>query len=132
MKVTAGRLPQSGRYELLVGRAAQQQFEGLALGDTLRLADMDWPVVGVFEAGGGAAESEIWTDLPMLQSAFRLGNGVNSVRVKPSSARRGETFAAHLKADKTLDVSAMPENQYFQGSVQQLFGVVRAFAYPLL
>ncbi len=54
--------------------------------------DIDWTVVGVFEAGGGAVESEIWTDLPMLQSAFRLGNGVNSVRVKPSSAQHGGVF----------------------------------------
>jgi putative ABC transport system permease protein len=132
MKLIAGRLPESGKYELLVGRSTQQQFNGLALGDTLRLADTDWPIVGVFEAGGGAVESEIWTDLPMLQSAFRLGNGVHSVRVKPSSRAQGEAFTARVKADKPLGVNAMPENDYFQGPVQNLFFVVRSFALPLL
>jgi putative ABC transport system permease protein len=132
MKLTAGRFLQTGRYELLVGRAAQAQFEGLTLGDSLHLADTDWAVVGVFEAGGGAAESEIWTDLPMLQSAFRLGNGVHSVRVKPSSDEQSAAFIARLKANSTLGVSAQRENDYYQGSVQGLFGIVRAFAYPLL
>ena len=132
MKLTTGRFLQTGRYELLVGRGAQQQFEGLALGDTLRLADTDWTIVGVFEAGGGAVESEIWTDLPMLQSAFRLGTGVNGVRVKPSTPQQGAAFADRLKANATLGVSAVPENDYFQGSVQGLFNVMRAFAYPLL
>ena len=132
MKITAGRFMQTGRYELLVGRSAQQQFEGLALGDTLRLADTDWQIVGVFEAGGGAAESEIWTDLPMLQSAFRLGNGVHSVRVKPSSVQQAAAFTSRLKANATLGVSAQPENDYYQGSVRNLFGIVRSFAYPLL
>jgi putative ABC transport system permease protein len=115
-----------------VGRAAQAQFEGLTLGDSLHLADTVWAVVGVFEAGGGAAESEIWTDLPMLQSAFRLGNGVHSVRVKPSSDEQSAAFIARLKANSTLGVSAQRENDYYQGSVQGLFGIVRAFAYPLL
>lgn len=132
MKLVSGRFLQTGRYELLVGRGAQQQFEGLGLGYKLRLADTDWEIVGVFEAGGGAVESEIWTDLPMLQSAFRLGNGVHSVRVKPSSTQQGSAFAARLKANATLGVTAMPENDYFAGSVQQLFSVMRAFAYPLL
>lgn len=132
MKLTAGRMLATGRYELLVGHGAQDQFQGLNLGDTLRLADIDWTIVGVFEAGGGAVESEIWTDLPMLQSAFRLGNGVHSVRVKPSSTQQGMAFADRLKANATLGVTAQPENAYFEGSVQQLFGVVRAFAYPLL
>jgi putative ABC transport system permease protein len=37
MRLTSGRMFQSGRYELIVGRASQQQFAGLQLGSTLRL-----------------------------------------------------------------------------------------------
>ena len=50
MKLVAGRMVQSGRYELLVGRASQKQFAGLQLGTTLHLADSDWRIVGVFAA----------------------------------------------------------------------------------
>jgi putative ABC transport system permease protein len=132
LKIVAGRDLQTGRYELLVGRSAQLQFEGVALGDTLKLADVDWKIVGVFEAGGSAVESEVWAELPMLQSAFRLGNGVHSVRVKPSSNALGAALIERLKANPTLGVTMQRENDYFEGSVGRLFSIVRAFAYPLL
>ncbi len=48
MRLESGRLFQSGRYELIVGHASQQQFGGLQLGSTLHLADADWRIVGVF------------------------------------------------------------------------------------
>ncbi len=73
LKLTAGRAIAPGQYELLVGRSSQRQFAGLDIGSHLRLADTDWRIVGVFEDGGGAIESELWADLPILQSAFRLG-----------------------------------------------------------
>jgi putative ABC transport system permease protein len=41
-------------------------------------------------------------------------------------------FADRLKANSTLGATAQRENDYFQGSVQGLFNVVRLFAYPLL
>ena len=132
LKITAGRSMDTGKYELLVGRGAQQQFEGLELGDSLRLADTDWTIVGVFEAGGSGVESEIWTDLPMVQSAFRLGNGVHTLRVRPSSAQQVTALADRLKANSTLGVSAQRENDYYQRSAQGLFGIVSSFAYPLL
>ena len=50
----------SGRYELIVGRASQQQFAGLQLGSSLHLADADWRIVGVFTATGTGVESEVW------------------------------------------------------------------------
>jgi len=33
-------------------------------------------VVGVFEAGGSISESEVWTDLTVLQGVYRRGNSV--------------------------------------------------------
>ena len=53
-----GRMFATGRNELIVGRSAQSEFEGLDLGATIRFGRTDWQVVGVFEANGGVAESE--------------------------------------------------------------------------
>lgn len=131
-KLTEGRLIQSGRYELIAGRASQQQFAGLHVGNTLHLADTDWTIVGVFEAGGGAVESEVWADLPVLQSAFRLGNGVHSVRVKPTRAQAAAAFERRLKETSTLGVGVQLESAYYQRSVQRLFQILKYFSYPLL
>jgi putative ABC transport system permease protein len=132
LKVTAGRALASGRYELLVGRSSQRQFAGLEVGSHLRLADTDWSIVGAFEDGGGAIESELWADLPILQSAFRLGPDVHSVRVKLSSNAAAISFQAALKAAANLGVYALPESQYYQRMAADLLGTVRFFALPLL
>ena len=132
LKLTEGRLMQPGRYELIVGRGGQQQFAGLGLGSTLRLGDADWTVVGVFDAGGGAVESEIWTDLPALQTAFRLGSNVHSVRVKFATAAASAAFSKRLQESSNLGVSARRESDYYALSAAQLFGVMRLFSYPLL
>ena len=132
LKVVAGRAMAPGRFELLVGRSGQRQFAGLNIGDRLRLADTDWEIVGVFEDGGGAIESELWADLPVLQSAFRLGPDVHSVRVKSSSSAAAAAFQAALKAAPNLGVYAIPESQYYQRLARDLLSTVRFFALPLL
>ena len=132
LKVTAGRAIASGQYELLVGRSSQRQFAGLTLGSQLRLADADWRVVGVFEDAGGGIESELWADLPVLQSAFHLGPDVHSVRVKLSSAAAAARFQASLKAAANLGVYALSEAQYYQRMARDLLGTVKFFSVPLL
>jgi len=132
LKLTTGRFVESGKYELIVGRGSQRQFAGLGLGSTLRLADTDWSIVGVFEADGGAVESEIWADLPVLQSAYRLGSSVHTVRVKTASVQSADAFKKHMKENSTLGVSVQPESAYYQGSVRSFFELVGYFAYPLL
>jgi putative ABC transport system permease protein len=132
LRVTAGRSIVPGRFELLVGRSSQRQFAGLEVGDKLRLADSEWEIVGVFDDGGGAIESELWANLPVLQAAFRLGPDVHSVRVKPSSRAAAARFQAALKAASDLGVYALPESQYYERLARDLFGTVRFFSVPLL
>jgi putative ABC transport system permease protein len=132
MRLIAGRLFQSGRYELIVGRASQKQFAGLQLGSTLHLADADWRIVGVFEAQGSGVESEVWGDLGALQSAYRSGSGVSSLRLKPSGELGAARIRDKLKANPNLGVGVQRERDYFQGSINGLFTTMRFFAYPVL
>ena len=73
-KLVEGRMFEWGLNEVIVGSGAQQQFKGLEIGASIEVGQQDWPVVGVFETGGGLAESEIWVDAAVLQPAFRRGN----------------------------------------------------------
>ncbi|MGC1458750.1 MAG: ABC transporter permease [Steroidobacteraceae bacterium] len=132
MRLTAGRMFQSGRYELIVGHASQQQFAGLQIGSTLHLADADWRIVGIFTAAATGVESEVWGDLGALQSAYGSGNAVSSVRIKPSSDAGAANIRARLKADPNLGVTVLRERDYFQGSIDGLFMTMRFFAYPVL
>jgi putative ABC transport system permease protein len=132
MKLVAGRMFQSGRYELIVGRASQQQFAGLQIGSNLHLADADWRIVGVFTATGTGVESEVWGDLGALQSAYGSGSTVSSVRIRPGTEPGAANIRARLKADPNLGVTVLRERDYFQGAIDGLFMTMRFFAYPVL
>jgi ABC-type lipoprotein release transport system permease subunit len=60
LEVVEGRPLRPGVDEVMVGRAAAGRFAGLAAGQELQLGRRRVPVVGVFAAGGSAAESEVW------------------------------------------------------------------------
>ena len=63
-RITSGRMFGWGTNEVMVGRGASLEFSGLELGSTVQVGSENWPVVGIFEAAGGIAESEIWVDRP--------------------------------------------------------------------
>jgi putative ABC transport system permease protein len=131
-ELQTGRLPETGRNELLVGRAAQDQFAGLAVGDTLRIADSPWEVVGVFASNGGAVESELWTDLANLQSAFNLGNAVQSMRLKLEDPGMFEAFRARINGDQLLNAFVQREADFIEQSSQGLLQLIRQISVPLV
>lgn len=71
IKLVNGRWFRPGHYEIVVGKGAQDQFEGLKVGDRVTLPEGEWLVTGTFESNGGANESELITDASTLLSAMR-------------------------------------------------------------
>jgi len=69
LKIVAGRNFTPGLRELIVGRGVLQQFQGAALGDTVRMRGSEWKVVGIF-ASGDAHDSEMWADINVARSTF--------------------------------------------------------------
>ena len=53
---------QPGLAELVVGKNANTTYGGLTVGNTVVFGGGHWKVVGVFDAGGSAFDSEIWCD----------------------------------------------------------------------
>jgi len=131
IRMVAGRVFEAGKQELVVGRAAQQQFAGLDLGATVKFGKSKWTVVGVFDAGGSVSESELWCDIKVLQSAYQRGNSYQSVRVKLTSPAALETFSAALAADPRLNVSVSSEMEYYANQSRDLARFIRIVGYPL-
>jgi putative ABC transport system permease protein len=74
VKVVQGRIWEPGRNEVIAGVGAARAFAGLEVGKKISIGQNDWEVVGVFSGGGGAAESEIWTDAAVIQPAYHRGD----------------------------------------------------------
>src|SRR5262245_9327443 len=77
LKIVEGRMFETGKRELIVGRGVTRQFDGARVGQTLRMRGSEWTVVGVFESGD-ANESELWCDVEVAQTTFNR-QGFSSV-----------------------------------------------------
>lgn len=130
-RLVAGRMFEPGKNELIVGRAAQSEFAGLDLGATITFGRTDWQVVGVFEAGGGVAESELWTDVRVLQGAYRRGNSFQTVRARLETPGAIEELRTALKDDPRIDVDVFTEREFYSSQSQATSRFIRVLGYPV-
>jgi putative ABC transport system permease protein len=123
-EIVEGRMFQDGIAEVIVGAGASLEFAGMKLGDRIEVGNEQWPVVGIFEAGGGISESEIWTDARVLQNGFRRGNSYQSVHATLSSPDRFNEFKDALTSDPRLNVSVLTEQEYYAGQSRVLYNLI--------
>lgn len=124
VSIISGRMLRSGTSEIIVGESAARQFTGLDLGSEQRWGSSTWTVVGIFEAGGTIAESEIWCDVRVLQPAYRRGDTFQTVYAKLESADAFQPFKDALTADPRLDVMVERESDYFAAQSQQMSAII--------
>jgi putative ABC transport system permease protein len=118
--IVKGRMFKPGLDEIVVGRGAERLFGGLALGDTFNWNRRQWKVVGIFADGGSLHESEIWTDVTDLQSAYNAGNQYSGVYTRLTSAAAFPRFKQALEHNPQLTVSVVRESTAFKQSSKGL------------
>jgi putative ABC transport system permease protein len=124
-RIVAGRMFATGRYEVIVGHSAAQTLTGLDVGRTVKWGNNQWHIVGEFSDAGGISESEIWTDVHVLQSAYSRGDTFQTVRVLLTSAARFNAFRASLMSDPRLSVNALTEREFYAAQSALLTTLVR-------
>lgn len=119
VQLVEGRWFTPGLREIVVGKGAANQFEGVTLGSVLKFRGSEWTVVGQFASGGDAHESELWTDADTARSAFGRGNSASTVIAQMETAEAIAAIRATVKADPRLQVDATPELDYFASQSKQ-------------
>jgi putative ABC transport system permease protein len=118
--IVEGRMFEFGTTEVVVGRGASGQFVNLSLGDTIASGQNRWQVVGIFEADGGVAETEIWTDARVLQGIYRRGNTYQSMLARLDTEDSLDGLRDWLTTNPNLNVAVRRENEYYAGQSQNL------------
>jgi len=131
IKIVEGRMFNPGANEIVVGRALLREFQGLEIGQTVGFATSRWTVVGVFEANGSVFESEIWADLPVVQSLFNRNNIFQTVRVRLQSATALEALQRYVEADPRLKLDVKSEAAYFAEQASQTSDLIHKLGWPL-
>lgn len=120
VKIVAGRMFEWGRNEVIVGVGAAREFAGLDVGSELKVGRETWPVVGIFSAGGGVAESEIWTDARVLQGAYNRGDSFQSVSARLVSPGAFQEFKDALTTNPQLNVKVLRPVEYYEAQSETI------------
>jgi putative ABC transport system permease protein len=120
LRMVEGRPFQPGRNEIIAGRAAAGQFAGLDVGRTIKWGQNIWTVVGIFDAGGTVADSEVWCDVGVLQPLYRRGNSYQVVYAKLESPEAYGRFKRALSSDPRLNLKVQLESEYYAAQSQMV------------
>jgi ABC-type antimicrobial peptide transport system permease subunit len=119
VKLVQGRMFRPGASELVVGRNINGKFDGAEIGQTLRFAQREWTIVGVFDGGGSAFDSEMWGDVEQLMQAFRRLN-YSSVILKLADIESFDLLLKDIAADVRLTIDAKREQIFYEDQSRAL------------
>ena len=114
-----GRMFRPGTAEVIAGRSIADGFQGAGVGETLRFASRDWTVVGVFDAGRTAFDSEIWGDAEQMLQAFRR-TGYSSMLFRLNDADQFDAVKAAIESDPRLTLEAKRERRFYAEQSESL------------
>jgi putative ABC transport system permease protein len=129
--LVAGRMFNPGANEIVVGKGLVSEFEGFEPGQVVAFGTTRWNVVGVFAAGGSVFESEIWADLPVVQSLFNRNNYFQTVRARLQSPAAIEQVKVYVDGDPRLKLDAKTEAEYFAEQASQTSDLIQKLGWPL-
>jgi putative ABC transport system permease protein len=124
VKIIEGRSFQPGLREIIVGKGAVRQFEGLKVGASLKLGNQPWTIVGIF-ASGDSMESELWADANVVNDTYKRGSGRNSATVRLESPAAIKAFSDALENNPQLKVKASTTLDFFARQSEAMTKMLR-------
>jgi putative ABC transport system permease protein len=122
-----GRAPRAGVAEIAVGKNVAGSIDVLRLDSRARFGGRDWDVVGVFDAGGSAHDSEVLCDASLLAQAFDRPQGLfQSVTARLQRPESLAAFKDWVTANPVTTASVERETDYYARQSSMLTGFIRA------
>ena len=131
VRIVDGRMFQFGTNEAIVGRSANRQFTGVDLGSEYVAGNLKIKIVGIFDAGGSASETEIWCDSRLVQSVYQRGNSYQSLLASLDSAASFDTFKDWLTTNPQLNVQVRRETEFYAQQSQVMTGLINGIGYTI-
>lgn len=131
VKLADGRWFTPGQREVVVSNSIRKRFTHANVGDTVEFGKGPWKVVGVFDAGGMAYESEIWGDVNQMTSDFDRQGVYSSAYLRATDAVAADALKHRVSDDQRLKLDSMLEPEYYatqtkSGAVIQYIGWIVA------
>jgi putative ABC transport system permease protein len=113
VKLIAGDWFHTGQREVVVSKSVRDRFTHANLGDTMEFGKGAWKVVGIFDAGGSAYESEVWGDVNQMASDFDRQGAFSSAYLRATDAITAQALVNRVSDDQRLKLDGLIENDYY-------------------
>ncbi len=112
LKLASGRWFAPGQREITVGKGIAKRYPGAGIGKQLKFGKGLWTVVGVFDAGDSASNSEIFGDLNQVASDYNRMDGLSSVLLRAVDRAAARALVNNINDDVQLNMEAQLEDDY--------------------
>ncbi len=113
VRLVQGRMFQTGRREIVVGKSIAGRFPDARLGGKLRFGRGEWEVVGIMDAGRSATNSEIFGDLNQVSADYNRADVLSSALLRAADPVSMQALINDLESDRRLNVMAQSEKSYY-------------------
>ena len=113
MEIVEGRMFRPGIGEVIVSRSVSNRFESAALGDRIRIGRVDWDIVGIFDAGRTAYDSEIWGSYNEVSGEFERPT-YSSLLIRAADEASIPGLQQRIADDRRLQLDVFREIEYFR------------------
>src|ERR1700756_615538 len=113
VKLVEGRWFTPGQREVVVSESIHKRFSHANVGDTLAFGKGPWQVVGVFDAGGSAYDSEIWGDVNQMATDFDRQGGFSSAYLRAADPVSAQALKNRVGDDQRLKLEGLLETEYY-------------------
>ncbi|MBZ5597731.1 MAG: ABC transporter permease [Acidobacteriia bacterium] len=112
VKLISGRWFTPGQREVVVSKSIHERFAHTNLGDTVFFGKGNWTVVGIFDSGSSAHESEIWGDINQIASDLDRSQ-YSSVLIQATDPATAVALKNRVSDDQRLKLNGMLESDYY-------------------
>jgi putative ABC transport system permease protein len=112
-KLVQGRWFTPGQREVVVSQSIHKRFLNANVGDSMAFGKGPWQVVGVFDAGGSAYDSEIWGDVNQMAADFDRQGGFSSAYLRATDPVSADALKHRVSDDQRLKLEGVLEPDYY-------------------
>ncbi|HSR50262.1 MAG TPA: ABC transporter permease [Acidobacteriota bacterium] len=112
MKIVGGRRFEPGVREIIASRSISERFHGFQLGQQVQINDAPWKVVGIFDAGGTAYDSEIMSSYSDIAQEWERPI-YSSILLRVDDPDDRQAIIKRIEDDENIQLQAVPQDEYF-------------------
>ena len=113
VQLVNGRWFNPGRREAVISRRLSARFANTGVGEKFKTGGHELTVVGHFDAGNTAFDSEIWMDGDEARSLFDREN-YSSLLLKSTDPVAATNLIQRVEKDKILSLKVVPETEFYK------------------